>query len=261
MLANALNLIEHLPSIPLLLVGQENGHLVEYAARLLCRELDIKEMVHPDLMVLTPQDHTYSMERLHQFIEQVAYPPYQASYRYFVLHEVEKMQPVHMNALLKTLEELPSSHRILMTTTAHQQLLPTLLSRLMVFHLPMMEEKIKNPLIEAFFVALLTDHIGNHIADSAEKIEEAMKKNKLSHQDLIHELTLYLYDYRFVCDHLDEKLSYPHLRSFFAHHRYPEKLFPIQRWLKALCSLEESLKAHLRAKVALEAFALSLNFF
>ncbi len=86
----------------------------------------------------------HSIQALRQLSQEVYLPPYEASWKVFIIHEAERMLSYSANALLKTFEEPPPRTLIILLSHAHSALLPTILSRCrhLYFH-PLSFEVIK----------------------------------------------------------------------------------------------------------------------
>ncbi len=71
----------------------------------------------------------HSMEMIRHIIDHIYILPHEAPYKVYLIEDVHGMLPVHMNALLKTLEEPPPHAKIILTTHRKEALLDTVLSR------------------------------------------------------------------------------------------------------------------------------------
>ncbi|MCH9811925.1 hypothetical protein K0U07_04075, partial [bacterium] len=86
---------------------------------------------HGDYQEVMPTSKTYlySMESIHSVVEESSLPPFRGKKRIIALLSADRMLPVHANALLKTLEDAPLSFVMYLTTTAYNDILNTILSR------------------------------------------------------------------------------------------------------------------------------------
>lgn len=103
---------------------------MEFARLLLSPETpSIKH--HPDLRIYRPDGKLgmHTIDTMRRFSEEVYLPPYQASWRIFILDAAERMLSYSANALLKTFEEPSSTSIIILISHAPDLLLPTIRSR------------------------------------------------------------------------------------------------------------------------------------
>jgi len=99
-----------------------------------CKKID--EHLHPDVLVLEPENQTLKVEQVRLMQRDLAFRPYEGKYRICILSSADRMAPHMSNTLLKTLEE-PPPYTILILLANHVRLiLPTILSRcqLIRFH-------------------------------------------------------------------------------------------------------------------------------
>jgi DNA polymerase-3 subunit delta' len=101
-----------------LLMGKEHAH-------------KLAAQNHPDLHIYLPEGKSaiHTMETMRKLIDEVAFPPYEAPVKVFIIHDAHQMLPYSSNALLKTFEE-PSFHSyFILLTSALETMLPTIVSR------------------------------------------------------------------------------------------------------------------------------------
>ncbi len=112
----------------LLFVG---SNLLEEAKRFAAGLIGTELETHPDLHLYLPEGKSgmHSIDSIRQFIEEVAFPPFQAPVKVFIIDQAERMLPTSSNALLKTCEEPPADTCILLLSSDPEALLPTILSR------------------------------------------------------------------------------------------------------------------------------------
>lgn len=91
---------------------------------------------HPDIHVYRPEGKLglHSIQSLRQFGEEVYLPPFEASWKVFIIHDADRMLSTSANALLKTFEEPPPRTVIILLSRSHAALLPTILSRCCTLH-------------------------------------------------------------------------------------------------------------------------------
>lgn len=98
---------------------------------------DVKWLVHEKPATISVDDVRT------QINGDMAIKPYSSKYKIYIVDEAEKMNEQAQNALLKTIEEPPAYGIILLLTNNLEAMLPTILSRCIVFHLkPVSTEKI-----------------------------------------------------------------------------------------------------------------------
>lgn len=92
-----------------------------------CRKID--EGVHPDLLLLEPENQAIKVDQVRQMQKVLAYKPYEGRRRVCIIAAADRMAPHMSNILLKTLEE-PPLHTVIVLLARHPRLmLPTILSR------------------------------------------------------------------------------------------------------------------------------------
>lgn len=116
---------------------------ISFAKLLLCKDdpsgrqqSKIESVTHPDVHVYKPEGKIgmHSIESLRQLSHEVYMAPYEGKWKIFIIHEAERMLIYSANALLKTFEE-PAPHSIIiLLSSAHETLLPTILSRCQMLH-------------------------------------------------------------------------------------------------------------------------------
>jgi DNA polymerase-3 subunit delta' len=93
-----------------------------------CRR--IARGVHPDVLVVEPGDSgSIKIEQVRDVIDRSAYRPFEGRRRVVVVDRADALVPAAQNALLKTLEEPPSSSVFVLVTARPDALLPTVRSR------------------------------------------------------------------------------------------------------------------------------------
>jgi|RhiMetdeSRZDD1v2_1073273.scaffolds.fasta_scaffold70871_5 DNA polymerase III subunit delta' len=92
--------------------------------------LRIARGVHPDVLVVEPGDTgTIKIEQVREIVERAAYRPFEGRRRVVIVSDADALVPQAQNALLKTLEEPPSSSIFILVTSRPDMLLETVRSR------------------------------------------------------------------------------------------------------------------------------------
>ncbi|MDR2371591.1 MAG: hypothetical protein LBD60_00365 [Puniceicoccales bacterium] len=97
---------------------------------------------HPDFFTLSPTGkiNVIKIEAIRELIDRVQKTPNAGDQKVFVISEAHRLNKNAANALLKTLEEPPADTSLFLTTHSKNVLLPTIISRCVLHHLP------KNPI-------------------------------------------------------------------------------------------------------------------
>jgi DNA polymerase-3 subunit delta' len=92
--------------------------------------------IHPDIHIYRPEGKLglHSIQTLRQLSEEVYLPPYEASWKVFIIHDADRMLSYSANALLKTFEEPPPRTLIILISRSSAALLPTIVSRCNTLH-------------------------------------------------------------------------------------------------------------------------------
>jgi DNA polymerase-3 subunit delta' len=104
---------------------------IEYDACGVCAACTrIARGLHPDVVVLEPGDTgVIKTEPVRDVIERAGYRPFEGRKRVVIIDEADGLMPQAQNALLKTLEEPPSSSVFMLVSARADSLLPTVQSR------------------------------------------------------------------------------------------------------------------------------------
>jgi DNA polymerase-3 subunit delta' len=84
---------------------------------------------HPDLGTVIPYNRNILVDAIRHLEAEANFRPYEAPVRIFIIDDADKMNDSASNALLKTLEEPPSTSYIFLITSRPDSLLPTIRSR------------------------------------------------------------------------------------------------------------------------------------
>jgi DNA polymerase-3 subunit delta' len=86
--------------------------------------------VHPDVIVIEPGDNgSIKVDQIRDVIDRVGFRPFEGRRRVVIVDQADTMIAGAQNALLKTLEEPPSSSAFILVSTRPDMLLPTVQSR------------------------------------------------------------------------------------------------------------------------------------
>jgi DNA polymerase III subunit delta' len=93
-----------------------------------CRR--IERGVHPDVIVIAPGDTgTIKIEAVRDVVDRAGYRPFEGRRRVVIIDEADALVDAAQNALLKTLEEMPSASIFVLVSSIPDALLPTVRSR------------------------------------------------------------------------------------------------------------------------------------
>lgn len=95
---------------------------------------DARAVAHPDLRWLQPEDGVIKVDAIREIVEFLVQTPQAAGRKIAVIEDADRMNVNAANALLKSLEEPPPESFIALSTTAPEQLLPTVRSRCQQIH-------------------------------------------------------------------------------------------------------------------------------
>ncbi|MCS6886489.1 MAG: DNA polymerase III subunit delta' [Acidobacteriota bacterium] len=100
----------------------------------------IQQLAHPDVLEVIPEGQFIKIEQVRKLIEEAYYAPFEGRKRIFIINSAERLKEQAANALLKTLEEPPSTSVIVLLTTSIDALLPTIKSRSVKLNFSPVEE-------------------------------------------------------------------------------------------------------------------------
>jgi DNA polymerase-3 subunit delta' len=104
---------------------------------------------HADVAMVRPYNHIIRVRPMRELEREANFRPFEGVARIFIVEDAEYMNDQAANALLKTLEEPPSTTHLILTTTNPMALLPTIRSRCQVIRFA----PIAFPEIEEFLVS------------------------------------------------------------------------------------------------------------
>ena len=104
---------------------------------------------YPDVATVIPYNRNILVDAIRDLEREANFRPYEAAARFFIIDDAHKMNDAAANALLKTLEEPPSTSYIFLITSRPDSLLPTIRSRCQMMRFaPVETEEIERFLID-----------------------------------------------------------------------------------------------------------------
>ncbi|HSR70536.1 MAG TPA: DNA polymerase III subunit delta' [Acidobacteriota bacterium] len=98
---------------------------------------------HPDIQLFRPEGANIKIETMREMSREVHYRPYEGRLRFFLIDQADRLTDSAANSILKTLEEPPSTSRLILITAHPQKLLVTIRSRCQTFSFqPLSREEI-----------------------------------------------------------------------------------------------------------------------
>jgi DNA polymerase-3 subunit delta' len=105
---------------------------------------------HPDVGIVIPYNRNLRIDAIRALERESYFRPYEAQARIFIVDDAEKMNDPASNALLKTLEEPPSTTHLILIASREDTLLPTIRSRCQTIRFaPVPFDELQKHLIEA----------------------------------------------------------------------------------------------------------------
>lgn len=149
-------------------------NLDDFSSDCFCRQCkNIKQFHHPSVIYINPTKN-YTIEDIEIIFERVLLSVAENEFFFFVLFDVQKLNNACANKLLKIFEEPPARYRFILTTNNINQVLPTIVSRSLVFNIhSSQEDSFENDILKFF--------IKNEY--NAIAFEAALKDNSLSELD------------------------------------------------------------------------------
>ncbi len=84
---------------------------------------------HPDIIWVRPSGEMIKVDQIRALCSKLVLKPYEASKRFAIITDAEKLNPEAGNTLLKTLEEPPEHTVFILTALQASNILPTIVSR------------------------------------------------------------------------------------------------------------------------------------
>ena len=104
---------------------------------------------HPDVALARPYNRLLRIGPMREIEQEANFRPFEGRARVFIIEEANRLNESSANALLKTLEEPPSTSHLIMLTSRPAQLLPTIRSRCQVVRFaPLAPQEIESHLIK-----------------------------------------------------------------------------------------------------------------
>ncbi|WCR57845.1 DNA polymerase III subunit gamma/tau [Wolbachia endosymbiont of Ctenocephalides felis wCfeJ] len=150
--------------------------------------LAIKNSSHPDVIEIDAASHT-SVEDIKVILGDICYSPISSKFKVYIIDEVHMLSSSAFNALLKTLEEPPSSVRFILATTEIKKIPITIIARCQRFDLynipaAKIVERLndvaqkENYLIESGASELIAHHCGNSMRNALFLMNQAVLYSK-----------------------------------------------------------------------------------
>jgi DNA polymerase III subunit delta' len=106
------------------------GHIELDACGVCAACTRIARNVHPDILIVEPGDNgSIRIDQVREIVERAAYRPFEGRRRVVIVDHADALVPAAQHALLKTLEEPPSSSVFILVTSRPDVLLATVRSR------------------------------------------------------------------------------------------------------------------------------------
>ncbi len=135
-----------------------------------CRK--IKNSNHPDVSVIRTGGASVGIDVIRGLQEDIHVKPYEGIRKVYIIAEGEKMTVQAQNCLLKVLEDPPGAGTIIIISSNHHNLLPTIISRCQVIKLSARNRNMNPDLYEDFMGCLME---GDFVKTSS-KIEQLSKE-------------------------------------------------------------------------------------
>ena len=136
---------------------------------------------HSDIGLILPYNKNILVDAIRDVETEANFRPYQASARFFIIDDADKMNDSAANALLKTLEEPPATSHLFLITSRPDALLPTIRSRCQIVRFaPLETNEIESYLLKnkefssadaALSARLANGKLGNALAGDLEQFK------------------------------------------------------------------------------------------
>lgn len=161
-----------------------------------CRKVDHKN--HLDVVILEAEGQFIKIQAVRDLQQQLKFKPWEGKKRVCIIDDAEKMNDVAANALLKTLEEPPSSNVLILISARPYQLPATVVSRC--------QQLSFNPLTEDDVASFLKERLSL-------ETEAAQMLASSSGGSIARALELHSGDYLAMRNELMEMISGGHMQS------------------------------------------------
>lgn len=156
---------------------------------------------HPDVHLLRPEGKLgmHSIQALRQLSEEVHLPPYEASWKVFIIQDADRMLSYSANALLKTFEEPPPRTLIILLSRSKASLLPTILSRCCTLHFQVLSDALIQDFLKQNYQleCSISDKIARQAHGSLGRAIKLVEQGDTIRQSILHLLSEgILADYR-----------------------------------------------------------------
>lgn len=115
----------------------------------------------------------HPISQIHELLQELFLPPYQAKKKVFIVQEAELMLPASANALLKGLEEPPPASFLLLLTSQEEGILPTIRSRCVKLSVPNSFEAGVHPDVRALVREMCLMHLAGDGTAAKQSWEKA----------------------------------------------------------------------------------------
>lgn len=111
-----------------------------------CRRIEANQFA--DLCTIKPDGQFIKVDQARAIIEELYFRPFEGRYRVYIIENAEQLREQAANALLKTLEEPPTTAIIILITANSDALLPTIRSRTIKLNFtPLSDADLENYLV------------------------------------------------------------------------------------------------------------------
>src|SRR3972149_4714554 len=114
-----------------LIIGEASQRRIQTETLAKNLGIDLKK-VSPDIFIIAPQDQSISISQVRDLKAHIFEKPVKSKYKFIIIESAQKLTVEAQNALLKILEEPPDCAIIVMEAESRQDLLPTILSRVVI---------------------------------------------------------------------------------------------------------------------------------
>lgn len=213
------------------------------------RAKEISPLPFPDVIFLSPfSGETLGIEEVRQLKHRLSLKPFSSPYQAAIITEAQNLTIFAQNALLKILEEPPSSSILILTAPCRESLLPTVVSRCQIIELPSKSEfKISQEEFSSHSL-VLASHFKSGLGERMRKAEEIAK----SRSDCRQWLSFQIFLFREIL--LAKLKTQPPLDSLFKFLTLAE----IVKIIRRLEMTKRKIEANANYRLALEIFLLDL---